>query len=178
MARLSVFQHVISVCFVIVFLGSSSDSRAGSLAESFKNFVLGAEAQASATHPVQFPPASRASTCMQCHDGTGASQVHLKPAGAPIQYRGQMITGHPVGMNYSHYAAKNPAIYTRPAALDKRVVLENGEVTCLSCHRTRSRDAADRQLTRLEASRAACNVAEGYTTGMTQTGLCMACHTM
>jgi len=177
MARLSVFEHIISACFIVMFLGSSADSKADSLSESFKNFILGAEVQAS-TMAVQLPSTSRANTCMQCHNGSAASQVHLKPAGAPVQYRGQMIVGHPIGMNYSRYAAKNPATYTRPAALDKRVVLEDGEVTCVSCHRTKPQPPATQQVAQLVPSRSTCNVAEGYTTGMSQSRLCMACHTM
>jgi hypothetical protein len=152
---------------------------AANLSEVFKDFVLGPEVQAATASAVQFPAGSGASACMQCHDGSAAIQVHLKPADTPMQYRGQFIVGHPVGMNYSRYAMKNPDAYTSPVALDKRVVLEEGAVTCLSCHRAKSQTPTAQHSSEFDqATNGACNVATGYTTGASQTGLCMACHTM
>jgi hypothetical protein len=103
-------------------VSASFNSTAANLSEFFKDFVLGTEAQAATSSAVQFPAASGAKVCMQCHDGSAAKQVHLKSTDAPMQYRGQFMVGHPVGMNYSRFARKNPETYTSPVALDRRIV--------------------------------------------------------
>lgn len=177
MYRFCSLRHLSGGCLAITLLFSSG-SQAANLAETFKTFVLGPEAQAATTAAVRFPSTSRADACMQCHDGSAARQVHLKPAGTPMQYRGQLTVGHPVGMDYERYAVKNPSTYTSAAKLDKRVVLEEGAVTCLSCHRPKSQTPSVPISELTQTADESCNVDSGYTTGPSQTGLCMTCHTL
>ncbi len=177
MSKLNLFQRIASVCIIVLFTGIPPVATAAGLADSFRDFVLGSEAHASAA-PVRFPSDSASGACMQCHDGSRAGRVHLKAAGGGVQYRGQMIVGHPVGMEYRRFASRNPGVFVRPEKLDKRVVLENGDVTCLSCHRARPRASSPQTTASLGPDRGACTADTGYTTGTTQTSLCMACHAM
>lgn len=75
-------------------------------------------------------------TCLSCHDGTIASD----------QFGGndptKQLTNHSVGVDY-HAAFLQPAkAALAPAVtIDHRVMLTNGQVTCMSCHSLFSREA-------------------------------------
>jgi hypothetical protein len=169
---------IIGVCSTVVLLGVSYATHASSFSDAFKNFVLGPEANAGTLPAVQLPATSQASKCMQCHNGSAGPQINMKHAETPMQFRGHLSINHPVGMDYNRYAYKSPATYVAPVRMDKRILFEDGKVTCVSCHRTKSEPATLSGVSQTQASGQQCNVGIGYTTGPNRTRLCMGCHAM
>lgn len=102
----------------------------------------------------------------------------MKHAGTPMQFRGHLSIDHPVGMDYNRYAYKNPDTYVVPARMDKRILFENGKVTCVSCHQIKNEPVAQADVIHTRTASQRCNVGTGYTTGSSQTRLCMGCHNM
>ena len=179
MSRFSRLARVlIGVCSTVVLLGTSYATHAGSFSDAFKNFVLGPEANAGTLPAVQLPATSQASNCMQCHNGNAGPRINMKHAGTPMQFRGHISIDHPVGMDYSRYAHKSPDTYVVPARIDNRILFEDGKVTCVSCHRTKSEPAAVSGVSQTQSSSQQCNVGTGYNTGLSRTRLCMGCHSM
>jgi len=179
MSRFSHLARVmIGVCSTVVLLGTSYAAHAGSFSDAFKNFVLGAEANAGTLPAVQLPSTSQASNCMQCHSGNAGPRITMKHAGTPMQFRGHLSIDHPVGMDYNRYAYKNPDTYVVPARMDKRILFENGKVTCVSCHQIKNEPVAQADVIHTRTASQRCNVGTGYTTGSSQTRLCMGCHNM
>ena len=179
MSRFSRLARVIiGVCSTVVLLGTSYATHAGSFSDAFKNFVLGPEANAGTLPAVQLPATSQASNCMQCHNGNAGPRINMKHAGTPMQFRGHLSIDHPVGMDYSQYAFKSPDTYVVPARMDKRILFENGKVTCVSCHQIKNEPVAQADVIHTQTASQRCNVGTGYTTGSNQTRLCMGCHNM
>jgi hypothetical protein len=169
---------IVAVWATTVLLGASPTTQAGSFSDAFKNFVLGPEASAGTLPAVQLPPASQASSCMQCHNGSAGPRINMKHAGTAMAFRGQLNIDHPVGMDYNRYAYKSPDTYVLPVRMDSRILFEDGKVTCVSCHRTKRETAAVADMVQTQISGQQCNVDTGYTTGPNRTQLCMSCHTM
>jgi len=179
MNRFHCLTHVIIVvCSTAVLLGTSWTVHAGSFSDTFKNFVLGSEASAGVLPAVQFPASSQANACMQCHNGSAGTRISMKHAGISMQFRGNMSIEHPVGMDYRQHADKNPDTYVAPAHMDKRIAFEAGKVTCITCHQTQNEPAALPGIPQARADSQYCNVDTGFTTGPSQTRLCMSCHAM
>ena len=175
------FRHLaqifVSICSAALLLGASHAAHAGGFSDAFKNFVLGSEANAGTLSAVQLPAASLSRTCMQCHNGSTGPRINMKHVGAPMQFRGVSID-HPVGMDYGQYAAKRPESYVMPTRMDARILLEDGKVTCVSCHQTESEPVAQSGVAQTRTSSQLCNVGAGYTTGHNRTRLCVGCHSM
>ncbi len=95
-----------------------------------------------------------------------------------MQFRGHLSIDHPIGMDYDRYANKSPATYVTPTHMDKRIVLEDGKVTCVSCHQTIVEQNAGSDDIATPTGDQHCNAASGYTTGPSQVQLCMGCHAM
>lgn len=174
---MSRFRHLarVIISMSVLMLGTASAAHAGNFSDAFKNFVLGAEANASTLPAVQLPVASLARNCMQCHNGNAGPQINMKHAGTAMQFRGININ-HPVGMDYGQYAYKRPESYVMPTRVDARILFEDGKVTCVSCHQTEVSPVAVSNITQTGTQQ--CNVGTGYTTGQNRTRLCMGCHTM
>ena len=151
-----------------IVLGRAPAAAAG-LADRFRAFVLGDEAEA-ATGPVQDALDRLSRGCMVCHDGTGARGVPLKAAGSPLQIRGIRTVNHPVGMDYAAAAARRPRGLRAPASLPPEVRLVDGKVGCVSCHPLRPAGMS------VWTDRAGCTAARGLTHGPRETDLCMTCH--
>lgn len=145
-------------------------------AGSFKDFILD-EGLAPTQYSAQIPANSTSAACMQCHDGSSAKNVSLKHADTAMTFTSHGSSNHPVEMNYESYARKNPASYVAVARLDSRIKLENGQVTCVSCHETRSHEVKvvmNQQSDVVEN----CSSTKLLSTGSSQTRLCMSCHAM
>lgn len=179
---MSSFRRLARVLFgvgaTVVLLGSSWAAQAGSFSDAFKDFVLGSQANAGTLPAVQLPATSEASNCMQCHNGSAGPRIAMKHSETPMQFRGHLSIDHPVGMDYNRYAHKSPDTYVLPARMDKRILFENGKVTCVSCHSTKSEPAALPDVAQTRTGSQQCNVGTGYTTGPNRTRLCLSCHTM
>ena len=169
---------IILTCTTLLAGGAPMLAQAGGFADAFRDFVLGSQADAATLAVVQLPANSRSDRCMQCHNGSAGPHVTMKPAGAPMRFRGQFSIDHPVGMDYTHAAYRNPGTYVAPARLDKRIVFEDGKVTCVSCHQTDNTVIATADTLSPGNGGARCTVGKGYTTGPGQTRLCMSCHAM
>jgi hypothetical protein len=122
---------------------------------------------------------------MACHDGSGGSTIALKDAESAMRYNGNHNVDHPVGMDYAGYARRYPVEYVAPERLDRRIVLEAGQVTCLSCHETKTPEqieqgnlmAVDHTVADLDAKQS-CSATDRLTTGTHRTTLCLSCHDM
>lgn len=70
--------------------------------------------------------------CMSCHDGTIARTItaHALTGGGT-----DLGANHPVGMDYLTAVRGNPGSFIDPAS-NPRIVLEDGKVSCISCHAT------------------------------------------
>jgi len=166
------FKHIsLSVMGLFLF---SSPANAG----SFKDFILDEGLVSSIQRSAQIPANSTSAACMQCHDGSSAKSVGLKHADSAMRFTSHGSSNHPVGMLYENYARKSPASYVAAARLDSRIKLENGQVTCVSCHETKSHNADVVALNEQKNEVESCASTKTLTTGSSQTRLCMSCHAM
>lgn len=176
-------------CCTYVFLVCvSSNLFAGSFSETFKNFILdkGEPDRTSIDNPAaRLPDLSHSIRCMECHDGSQARGVALKHADTTIKFSGRGSVNHPVGMNYRYYANKDPAVFVPAEQLDSRIILENGEVTCISCHALKNTSPQVHGnllrasvITTDDEESTNCTASKNLTTGSTITKLCLSCHAM
>ena len=178
-------------CFFMIALLLSfvNDLFAAGFAEAFKGFVLGVDQKNVNSDKYQMPKLPNSSysiKCMECHDGGKARSVTLKHADTPMKFTGHGSNNHPVGMIYSDYATKDPVVYVSPDRLDKRIILENGEVTCISCHSLKSTFLKDADVFIKTAalnnngfSSEVCTAdKKELTTGSNITTLCLSCHAL
>ncbi|MDH5432886.1 MAG: hypothetical protein OEY19_03010 [Gammaproteobacteria bacterium] len=167
----SFFKLFVVSSLVVFFF--STDVKAG----SFQDFIL-AEEQPEVELTVHMPDKSVSSSCMQCHSGKKARSISLKHAQAKMSFSGFGNGDHPVGMNYDEYARNKPRHYVPSSRLDSRIVLENGQVTCVSCHQIKpefnNQHANNLPLGTVES----CGSTKTLTTESNQTGLCMSCHSI
>ena len=156
-------------------ISATPSAQAASFAEHFRDFIVGAEAQ---THSRAPGLDTSAQGCLQCHDGSRAAHVTVRASGSPLQIRGSQTLNHPVGMVYERAVMKDPQGYKSRAALHPNVRLVEGQVSCVSCHQTRTdltlAAAADMPIEL--ASPSTCTATKELTVGRRDRDLCMACH--
>ena len=157
---------------VIIFY--SGITHAGGFGDNFRNFVLGNETQAKSTSGLD----TSARACLQCHDGSRATHVSARSAGGPLEIRGSQTLNHPIGMIYDQSAMKDPQGYKSRTALNPNIRLVEGQVSCISCHQTRTdmtlAAAGDAPIQVPNAS--VCTATKELTVGRRDRDLCMACH--
>jgi len=158
----------------------------------FLNWLVGSEVRA-ATQDGEQPALDRvAQGCVQCHNGARATHITLKQADTPMQFSSiGMQVNHPVSMNYDDYATARSRNYTPRFALDPNIVLVDGAVTCVSCHRLKDTEELfgfqesakftqanwdDNQS--IQTDTESCSASSELTVGPRQTDLCLACHAM
>lgn len=166
------FQYLTIRIFGLLIVSSSVN------AGSFQDFILDEGLSNAAQHSAQIPTNSKSASCMQCHDGSNAKSVSIKHADTAMTFTSHGSSNHPVGMFYDSYARKSPASYVAPARLDSRIKLENGQVTCVSCHETKSHKAEVVALNEQKNAVENCSSTKTLTTGSSRTRLCMSCHAM
>jgi len=147
-------------------------------AGNFRSFILGGESENSSQKSVYFSANSKSASCIECHDGRSAINVSLKHADTAMRFTNHGSSDHPVGMYYDSYARKSPFSYISAAKLDPRIKLENGQVTCISCHETSPQKVAVALVSELNMTVENCSSTKALTTGSDHTGLCMSCHSM
>ena len=166
------FHNITTCIFALIII--STPVNAG----SFRDFILDEGLYASSRLSVQIPANSKSAACMQCHDGSKAKNIGIKHADTVMIFTSHGSSNHPVGMSYARYAQKSPASYIAPARLDSRIKLENGQVTCVSCHETKSHQTDVAMQSEQNISGERCSSTKSLTTGSSQTRLCMSCHAM
>jgi len=170
----------------ILYLATAQAVFAGSIGDSFTSWLLGSEAQASTLTDYQ-PELDRiAQSCVQCHNGARARHITVKDTDAPLRFSSSgMQVDHPVGVNYDDFAATKAGKYTPRFSLDSNIILVDGKVTCVSCHRLREPEKSDNFFeARWDGNRSAradtmsCSSSAELTVGPRQTDLCLACHSI
>lgn len=153
----------------------STTAHAGGIGDSFRNFVLGNEVQAK-SGASGLDTSARA--CLQCHDGSRATHVTARSAGGPLEIRGSQTLNHPIGMVYDQTVMKDPQGYKSRAALHPNIRLVEGQVSCISCHQTRTdRTVAAAGDVHLELTNTStCTATKQLAVGRGDRDLCMACH--
>ena len=159
---------------VLGLLSISTFANAG----SFQDFILDEGVSNTTQYAVQIPANTKSASCMQCHNGSSAKSVSIKHADTAMVFSSHGSSNHPVGMFYAGYAQRSPASYVAAASLDSRIKLENGQVTCVSCHQTKSHNTEVTMLNEQKQVFDKCDSTKALTTGSSQTRLCMSCHAM
>lgn len=94
--------------------------------------------------PNAMPGRTPTSACMGCHDGTiGPLANVLFPATLedfPSEAHDPGSGAHPVDLDYQAAALRQPSSLTPLAALPREVMLQDGKITCLTCHHPDSRE--------------------------------------
>jgi hypothetical protein len=163
-----------AVLLVLMLLFGYAMPAAADFADQFRTFILGAETPAPRNQPID----TLAQGCMQCHDGSRASHITLRRSGSPMQIRGSQTLNHPVGMVYDDAVRKDPQGYRARAALQPKIQLVNGQVTCVSCHQLRMGlvTATNTQAIPAAVPTNSCTATKELTTGHGDRALCLACH--
>lgn len=179
-------KPVFSIAILCVAVFTSPALFAGSFGDSFSKWLLGSEAEASMLRQGQPVLDEVAEGCMQCHNGMRATHIVVKHADSPLQLTSSgMQVNHPVGMSYDDYAVRKPRDYVPRFSLDPDILLVNGQVSCVSCHRLKEIVEAgwtvDSRLDEMQLSHALvedCTASGELTVGHGETELCLGCHNM
>lgn len=114
--------------------------------------------------------------CLQCHDGVMADDVEILLSGGEPGMGGLHLGKHPVGMKYTDYVIAAPLDYRPLESLSASILLVDGRVSCVSCHRIKQ---AGETLVSSQLSAAAdnlCIFSSEIKTEVGMTGLCQSCH--
>ncbi|WP_456417474.1 hypothetical protein [Thiolapillus sp.] len=165
------------LAYLVLILGAifSSSASANSFGDSFREWVLGSNAEAASNGMefIQLDAITRG--CVSCHNGEkGASHIALKSADTPLQITGSLSVNHPVGMDYSASAHREPYSYQSGDSLDPRILLVDGKVGCISCHQLRAGEL--QKLASVQMNYSRCSASGQLTVGPRETDLCLSCH--
>jgi hypothetical protein len=165
------FQN--TVLFILMLLFGYVMPATADLGDQFRAFILGTETQ-TRDQPID----TVAQGCLQCHDGSRAAHITARRSGSPLQIRGSQTLNHPVGMVYDDAVRKDPQGYRARAALQPKIQLVNGQVTCVSCHQLRTGllTATNTQAIPAAVPTNSCTATKELTTGHGDRALCLACH--
>lgn len=149
---------------------------AAGFAESFRDFIVGPEAQA---RPAPGNLLDKvAGECLACHNGSNAKHVNARAAGTVAPSHGFRTGDHPVGMIYDESVRKDPQGYRPATALHPNIRLVDGRVTCISCHKVKNETVAlNETWSSAQPAKPQCTVTKELTTGHSRNkDLCLACH--
>ncbi len=149
--------------------GGAEIAVAGSFADSFRDFIVGSEAQA---RPAPVNPVDKvAGECLGCHNGSNAKHVNARAAGTVAPSHGFRTGDHPVGMVYEESVRKGPQDYRPATALHPNIRLVDGRVTCITCHKVKNET-----LSSVQPAKPPCTASKEMTMGPRDRELCLACH--
>lgn len=179
---IKLLQATLYTLFVSTFFSSAF---AGSFADSFRDYILAEERQMQKMVNVSVYKTGRSQKCMQCHDGSNAKATKISSNSSAGLGR-HANSNHPMGLSYANTVARQPHSYVPVGQLDTRIRLENGAVTCVSCHETKPENSVNHRQDHSQPQTAAlelgqtesCSSTGSLTVGTNQTGLCMSCHAM
>jgi hypothetical protein len=118
--------------------------------------------------------------CISCHDGAIGSDVSVESVSSK---RGAGMSAiakdHPVGMNYNESYTRKMGGLVSQQSLPAEIVLVNGQVTCLSCHKIKEsvRRFVDSNNGSMQSS-VGCTSSKEITVARWQHNLCVSCHNM
>jgi len=163
-----------NILLAVWLAGGTEIAAAGSFADSFRNFILGVEAQA---HPAPENPADKVvGECLGCHNGSTARHVNARAAGTVTPSHGFRTGDHPVGMIYEESVRKDPQSYRPATTLHPNIRLVDGRVTCISCHKVRNEALAANEAGSTRTANPRCTATKETTMGPGDKELCLACH--
>lgn len=113
--------------------------------------------------------------CLSCHSGELASDVHAPRIGAGFRQK----SNHPIGMMYESSAMKKPMEYVPLSQLNRNIILENGRVTCISCHLLKKPGQNNGQMAQSEPGgdiSLRCTSTKYLTVSYEGSNLCISCH--
>lgn len=172
------------ICLVLlcVLLLQNHTVAGDSFAERFAGWVFGSD---TGSMQLDSPEGSALQDrCLACHDGLVATRITTKRADTPMLFsRGSKQVVHPTGMNYDEYARARAAEFRPRAMLDWDIVLIDGVVTCVSCHRLVPEvtmaelvDAGATQQVSAGIETGTCLASGDLAAGPRITDLCLSCH--
>jgi hypothetical protein len=156
-----------------LLLGSFVSSvHAATFGESFRNFVLGPEAQAK-PRTGSVAADELASQCLGCHEGR-KSMNRGAGRGPGV---GPAASSHPIGMHYDQLARRKPQEYRPATSLHPNIKLIDGKMSCVSCHALKSdrHDAAAATPVAFNQD-AGCLATKALSMGPRDKELCLGCH--
>lgn len=172
---MQLLKFLVAASYLCCFVSPSVS--AGAFGDSFREWLLGSEAQASTRAGMEVQLDAVGEACMACHNGTAAGHITVKNAGAPLQVAGTMNVNHPVGMDYNEYAYRKPRSYQPSTALDPNIRLVDGKVGCVSCHQLKENAPQQLAMADLAPERNSnCTASNQLTVGPEESDLCLACH--
>lgn len=172
------------IFLLCVFLLQSYSAAGETFGERFQNWVFGTDL--AQTRFVSSEGVEVERRCLGCHDGLIATRITTKDADSPMRFssRGRQVV-HPTGMNYDEYAGARATGFRSRQTLDSGIVLIDGSVTCVSCHRLAAgvttaelagTDAFNDDYAARDAALRACLASGELTVGPRISDLCLACH--
>lgn len=153
--------------------GGAELAVAGGFADSFRDFIVGSEAQARPTSDTALDKA--VGECLGCHNGSAATHINARSAGTVAPTHGFQTLDHPVGMLYEQSMRKDPRSYRPAVSLHPNIQLVDGKVACVSCHQLK-KAMPDLAPERLASAQPQCTASRELTTGPRDKELCLACH--
>ena len=168
-------RRISGLVFISLLL-AAPPTHAEGLGKKLKGWLLGAEAQAAMINNDRGTLPDTARSCLQCHDGTRAVDVAATmPGFSRRSARFGTSESHPVGMHYDEYVTRAPRQLRPRQALNPDIVLDNGRVSCISCHRLREpltpTSTAIERVVEQE-----CMASPELTIEREEGDLCLACH--
>ncbi|MDH3713438.1 MAG: hypothetical protein OET44_06265 [Gammaproteobacteria bacterium] len=119
-------------------------------------------------------------TCLACHDGIEARYIAARLAAMPTPYDAHRSLDHPVGMRYRDYPARSPSSFRYILSLDPSILLVDGRVACVSCHRLKPAYTSDAHFAPMGigGGRSECMASRELAHDARVGGLCLACHVL
>lgn len=168
----------IRVIVAFWLVASGEIAVAGKFADSFRNFIVGSEAQArsSQTGPID----KLSNNCIGCHNGSIATHVNVRAAGTVAPTYGFQTRDHPMGMYYEESRRKDPNGYRATTTLHPNIRLVDGRVSCVTCHLVRNETVASLTSPEVQIDESGfdqyCTSTKEMTMGPRDRELCLACH--
>ena len=117
-------------------------------------------------------PATLEASCLDCHQHVAIHGRKRSGWRQPTSYTGR--GNHPVGLDYRTAARRDPDKYKPASSMSEAVVLDEGRITCTTCHVVETRAASSADVV-AQADGYSCT-GVGFTMGPRIENLCTECH--